>query len=411
MKKILLMILTPIVAMCVLSFGNGYFTTFSAIELTQKGHSHIVIGIISAAYFLGMTAGPYFSQYTIVRVGYIRAFSLFASAMAISTLLLGLFDGIAPWIILRFICGYSLAALFVIIESWCLLSADKKNRGTIFSIYLFVYYGTQAFSQLMLNFHFSNILIAYCFVSTLCSFAIVLMCFTKTVAPAPKAESVGSPLAIIKKVPLGMLAGFTGGFLLGSIYSMLPISLDGLGNNSFISIIMMTTILGGMALQIPIGKASDMIDRRLVMLGVGVALVVLSFLVFITYSNLMFFTIVMFLFGGGAFVVYPLAISHASDFLEEEQIMSAIGIITIFYGLGSVVGPLIISVIIDIIGNLGFFIVTAGMSCILCAYIFYRLFVRSKASDEESSNFALVSPESVSFGEAQEVVSDKLAEE
>lgn len=75
-----------------------------------------------------MTAGSYFSQFTIIRVGYIRAFVLFASLMAISTLIVGANKSVAVWILFRFLCGYSLAALFIIIESWCILSSDKKKQ-------------------------------------------------------------------------------------------------------------------------------------------------------------------------------------------------------------------------------------------------------------------------------------------
>lgn len=97
-RQTLFLILTPIVAMCVLSFGNGFFTTYSSIELNSLGRSNLMIGLISAAYFFGMTAGSYFSQFTIVRVGYIRAFVLFASLMAISTLTVGIFKEVPIWI-------------------------------------------------------------------------------------------------------------------------------------------------------------------------------------------------------------------------------------------------------------------------------------------------------------------------
>ena len=251
-RQTLFLILTPIVAMCVLSFGNEYFTTFSSIELNSLGRSNFMIGIISAAYFLGMTTGSYFSQFTIMRVGYIRAFVLFASMMAISTLLLRVFKGVAIWIIFRFACGYALAALFLIIESWCILSSEKKNRGLVFSIYLFVYYGTQALSQLMINVHFSDTLLAYCFISSLCSVAIVFMAFTKTVAPAPHSEEVCSPKKIIKKVPLAIVAATVGGATLGSVYTILPIFLVRVeSTHNLISVLMMVTILGGMLLQIP----------------------------------------------------------------------------------------------------------------------------------------------------------------
>ena len=100
--------------------------------------------MISACYFLGITIGSYYSQSTIVRVGYIRAFVIFASLMAISALMLGLTDSIHSWMLSRFINGYALAALFLIIESWCLLSTDKSQRGIVFSVYLFIYYGSQS---------------------------------------------------------------------------------------------------------------------------------------------------------------------------------------------------------------------------------------------------------------------------
>lgn len=405
-RQTLFLILTPIIAMCVLSFGNGYFTTYSSIELNSLGRSNLMIGIISAAYFFGMTAGSYFSQFTIVRVGYIRAFVLFASLMAISTLIVGINKSVPVWVFFRFVCGYSLAALFIVIESWCILSAEKKNRGLVFSIYLFVYYGTQALSQLMINVHFSNGLLAYCFISSLCSVAIVLMAFTKTVAPVPHSEEVCSPIRIIKKVPLAMAASVIGGSLLGSIYTLLPIFMVRVNiQHDMVSVLMMTTILGGMLLQVPIGKISDLMDRRKVILLAGAGILIASLLITVFHTSYLIFGVVIFVFGGCAFVIYPLSISHASDFLEENEVLGAIGVLTIAYGIGSVVSPVIISSVMSLFGPFGFFIITAILSAILCLYSTYRIFVRKSAVD--TSSFTIATPESLNFSEAQEIVSEK----
>ncbi|EDN35964.1 MFS transporter [Francisella tularensis subsp. novicida] len=409
-RQTLLIIITPIIAMCVLSFGNGFFTTYSSIELNDLGRSSLMIGIISAAYFFGMTAGSYFSQFTIIRVGYIRAFVLFASLMAISTLIVGANKSVAVWILFRFLCGYSLAALFIIIESWCILSSDKKNRGLIFSIYLFVYYGTQALSQLMINVHFSNGLLAYCFISSLCSVAIVLMAFTKTVAPVPHSEEICSPAKIIKKVPLAMVASVIGGSLLGSIYTLLPIFLVRVGSDhDMISVLMMTTILGGMLLQVPIGKLSDLIDRRKVIFLAGAGIFITSIFIFAFHTSYFIFAIIMFIFGGSAFVIYPLSISHASDFLNENEILGAIGVLTIAYGLGSVISPVVISGVMSVFGPFGFFIITALLSISLCLYSAYRISVRKSATDR--ATFTIATPESLNFTEAQEIISEKSSEE
>ncbi|GAB4222038.1 MAG: MFS transporter [Francisella sp.] len=405
-RQILFIIITPIIAMCVVSFGNGFFTTYSSIELNDIGFSGLIIGVISASYFLGMTIGSYFSQFTIIRVGYIRAFVLFASLMAISALILGANKSVLVWVFFRFVCGYSLSALFIIIESWCILSSDEKNRGLVFSIYLFIYYGTQALSQLMLNIYFSEVLLAYCFISSLFSIAIVLMAFTKTVAPAPHSEEICSPIKIIKQVPLAIVSSAIGGSLLGAIYSLLPIFLVRIGSeHNIVSLLMMTTILGGMLLQIPIGKLSDMIDRRIVIILAGTFIFISSLFIFIFHSSYFIFAILIFIFGGGAFVIYPLSISHACDFLEESEVLGAISILTIAYGLGSVISPIIVSGVMSIFGPFGFFIITTLLSFGLCAYAGYRIKVRKSSTDR--ATFMMATAESLSFSEAQEIVSDK----
>ena len=407
-RQTLLLILTPIVAMCVLSFGSGFFTTFSAME-NNLSRSNFMLGIISAAYFLGMTVGSYFSQFTIKRVGYIRAFVIFASLMAVSTLTLGVFKGIGIWILFMFMCGYALAALFLIIESWCILSSEKKDRGLVFSIYLFVYYGTQALSQLTIIVNFNPPLLAYCFISSLCSIAMILMASTKNVVPAPHSEEVCSPKKIIQKAPLAIVAGLVSGAIIGSVYSILPGFLERIGSSRhMISIFMMMVILGGMFLQVPIGKLSDIIDRRKVILFAAFGIIVTSICVFIFYKSYILFLIMLFLFGGCAFVIYPLAISHASDFLEEHEILGAIGVITIAYSVGSVIGPMIISNFMTIVGPFGFFIIMGIAGALLCVYTFYRLVSRENAID--IVQFTAVTPESVGFSEAQEVVYDKLSE-
>lgn len=408
-RKTLLLIITPIIAMCVLSFGNGFFTTYSSVELDALGRSNFMIGIISSAYFLGLTIGSYYSQFTVLRVGFIRAFVLFASLMAISTLVLGIFKGITVWIIFRFICGFSLAALFIIIESWCILSSEKKNRGLIFSIYLFIYYGSQAMSQLMINVHFSQSLLAYCFISTLCSIAIVLMAFTKTVAPVPHSEEVSSPLKIMKKVPLAVVAGLLGGATIGTIYTILPIFIVRVENShDVVSTIMMITILGGMLLQIPMGKLSDIIDRRKVILLASAGVLVASIAVCVFYKFYLIFALSLFLFGGCAFVIYPLSISHASDFLEENEVIGAIGVITISYGVGSVIGPVIITNFMSVVGPFGLFAMVILLSSILCVYTIYRIGKRSSATG--NVQFTAATPETIGFSEAQEVISEKLIE-
>jgi MFS family permease len=159
-----------------------------------------------------------------------------------------------------------------------------------------------------------------------------------------------------------------------------------------------------MLLQMPIGKLSDMMDRRKVVLMSGLLIILTSIFIYVSHSSLYMLYVAMFVFGGSAFVIYPLSISHASDMLEEHEIVGAIGIITIAYGVGSVLGPLLITNVMTVVGPYGFFLVMILLGAILCLYALYRLTIVK--SSENPVNFVAVSPVSMNTSEVLEVVSD-----
>ena len=140
----------------------------------------------------------------------------------------------------------------------------------------------------------------------------------------------------------------------------------------------------------------------------AIGILVTSILAILFHHSSILFALIIFFFGGCAFVIYPLSISHASDFLEENEILGAIGVITIAYGVGSVLGPIILSNFIAVVGPFGFFIVVGATSALLAIYTMYRLNHRQSVTD--TVYLPAVTPESVGFSEAQEVVSDKLVE-
>ena len=61
-----------------------------------------------------------------------------------------------------------------------------------------------------------------------------------------------------------------------------------------ISIFMMMVILGGMFLQVPIGKLSDIIDRRKVILFAAFGIIVTSICVFIFYKSYIVVSIILY---------------------------------------------------------------------------------------------------------------------
>ncbi|MDE4938439.1 MFS transporter, partial [Francisella tularensis subsp. holarctica] len=81
--------------------------------------------------------------------------------------------------------------------------------------------------------------------------------------------------------------------------TLLPIFLVRVGSDhDMISVLMMTTNLGGMLLQVPIGKISDLIDIRKVKFLAGAGIFINSIFKFAFHTSYVLFDIIMLSFGG-----------------------------------------------------------------------------------------------------------------
>ncbi|MDE4972141.1 MFS transporter, partial [Francisella tularensis subsp. holarctica] len=74
-------------------------------------------------------------------------------------------------------------------------------------------------------------------------------------------------------------------------------------DHDMISVLMKTTILGGMLLQVPIGKLSDLIDRSKVIFLAGAGIFITSIFIFAFHTSYCLFDIMIFICGGSAFVI------------------------------------------------------------------------------------------------------------
>ncbi|MCP4178383.1 MAG: MFS transporter [bacterium] len=404
MHKSFIPLVTPIISVCILTLGNGFFTTLTTMQLATFHLSTLLIGIISAAYFAGMLLGSFFSQNIIAKVGHIRAYSVFAALMSICCLFQGVVADPIIWGILRFLCGYALAGLFIVIESWCIAGVETQYKGRIMGFYLFAFYLAQAASQLFLKINYTPELVAFCVISGLACFSIIPVCLTRFDAPKPESPELVSPIKYFKIIPLGIIAAFISGVILGGIYTMLPLAFKSINfTNSQIAYIMSITIFGGMLFQLPIGKISDLYDRRKVMLFVCIIIALLSVVICIFHNSYLQLFIFCFLIGSVSFAIYPLSISHSSDRVDVSKSVAVISIITLFYGIGSMVGPLAATGFIDLFdGVVGFFLFTLTFSFILGAYVIWKVIFKKSVDDSEKISFTAIAP-GIAIGMAEVV--------
>jgi len=374
----------PLLSLFILILGNGLFTTLIPVRLHIEESSALTIGIMSAAYYLGLVCASFRTERAIIRVGHIRAFSAFASALSVVSLLQGIFVIPWLWIILRFLGGFATAGLFIVIESWLLILGTIKTRGQILALYMIALYAAQALGQFLINLGDPTTLLLFAVTAMLSSLSVIPLAMAKIGLPQFEEPSTLSFKKLYHKSASGIIGCFSSGLILGAIYGLLPVFiLEKTTNNSAIALFMAATIFGGMALQYPVGRLSDFIERRTVLAAVAFCTVVISLLVNFLFTWHWAALAGVFLFGGLTFTLYPISISHACDSLDQKDIVSGTQGLLLAYGLGAAAGPVIAPLFIHLLGPNGLFIYFALISGLLGLFFLWRKTYVTASTQEE----------------------------
>lgn len=349
MYKVIIKNMAPLVALFIFVLGNGLFGTYLANVLAVQQESSITIGMMTTFLYAGLVIGSFNIEKLIARVAHIRAYAAFASLIAVIPLIHLLCHDIYFWFVLRLIYGVATAGIYIVIESWLLSHATAKSRGQVLALYMVTFYASQSLGQLLLKLDNQQGIIIYVMISILTSLSVVPMALTKASLPIHSEASTLNLSSIYKKCASGLFGCLFGGLILGALYGLFPVFLlknlgrtDAVANNMFI------LILGGMLLQYPIGKVSDLIERRLVLLFICIASLGILALMTLTLANHAAFLLLTLLLGGCTFTIYPVSISYGCDNLEPKDIVSGTQTLLLAYSVGAMIGPVIASLFMSL---------------------------------------------------------------
>jgi len=79
------------------------------------------------------------------------------------------------------------------------------------------------------------------------------------------------------------------------------------------------------------------------------------------------------LFGGLAIPLYSICIAYTNDHLHPSQMIAASGALVLTSGLGAVLGPILIAIIMDRFGDQMFFWSMGGVHGLMGLYALYRM--------------------------------------
>ena len=370
----------------IICLAHGLQGTLIGVRSVIEGFSFFATGIVVAGYYVGYLAGSLLIPILLKRVGHIRVFAALASLASIAILLHSVLLNPYSWFCIRILTGISLSGIFVIMESWLNDKSTNQSRGQLLSIYMIITFSFLGIGQFLLNISDPSKVDLFILVSILLSFALLPILLSVTEQPNvanPKSLSlkelfVISPLGFVGALSTGLIHSAVFGY--GAVYA----ASKELGVFE-ISIFMVIISSFGAISQWPVGYLSDKIDRRIILIGTTfIASGLCLFIVASSYISLIVFFVFVALYSSMCLPMYSLAVAHINDFLKPDEIVAASSSFAILVGIGAVMGPILVSNFMSLIGPNGYFVYLLIGHTLLGLFGLYRMAKRAKPEDLES---------------------------
>jgi len=174
---------------------------------------------------------------------------------------------------------------------------------------------------------------------------------------------------------------------------------------------MSLAVIGGAALQYPLGRWSDRVDRRrVILLTASVASLIGLILVLVPSLSATVLLATAVPLGAFLFALYPLCVAHVNDHVEEGEFVEASSSMLLLYGGGSVIGPILAALLMDRIGSSALFVFIATVYGLFVVFVITRLWASPRPAAADRGDFVAM-PFSATRGLDLDPRSEELIEE
>jgi MFS family permease len=371
LKSVFSLILSTLLMMV----GFGLASYVLPVRSVIEGWSTLTISLIATGYTLGFTVSCIVTPKFVARVGHVRVFAALITLLSIAILMCGLVVDWRAWIFFRAISGFAISGSYLVIESWLNERVTNENRGMLFSLYLITtMVGTIGGQYLVpLGDPTNSSLFILC--GVLFSLALLPTALSSSAMPAPPAQANFDVPGLYRRSPVAVVGAFLAGAMSGAWLNLGGVFTQKIGLSTAEGATLLAALLAGSAIsQIPIGRTSDRIDRRIVMVGCGIVGVgsCLAMVAFVDSSPLVLYMIAAFV-GSVLFPIYALNVAHANDLARPNEYVEVSSGMMITYGIGTISGPLMVGPVMDRFGPPSLFAVLAVYFALYAAYAAWRI--------------------------------------
>jgi MFS family permease len=365
--------LLPVYVAC-LAFGVqvGAALPLVPLALERRGVDNFTIGLVSAAWGIGMISTAHRIPAAAARIGTIPLICLSLLMTAGISVAFAYTEGTVLWFVLSLLSGVSGGVPWVVSEIWINLVVDESRRGRAVAIYSSLVAVGLAVGPLILQVvgvYGPRPFLASAVLTLL--IAVPLLPSWRT-APVIEDAPTGGFLRMAMLAPVAMLAAFACGLGEQAAFSFLPVYAVTSGVPPETGAMWLSAfVIGNLALQWPIGWAADHWDRRKVLAACALfsgAMTILLPMIDLQSAGIL---TLLLLWGGISFGIYTVGLALLGQRFTGGDIAVANAAFTIFYTAGGLIGRPITGAAMDVMGDLGFgpsiavFYLAAGMGALL----------------------------------------------
>lgn len=355
--------------------GMGLMSVLLPLRMQEAGFSTTEIGIMSAGFATGFFLGCIFAPRLILRIGHIRAFACFATVLSALTLALAIDTDLALWTSARLLSGICFAGLLTISDSWISGETEASVRGRVMAVYMIFYKMAQALGPLVFTFAAISGNWHFMLVSALFSLSLLPVALREGGNPTPPLKERMTLKKVYQTTPLAVVGCMCLGMTNSPMNNLIAIYGVEIGLEISGAVMLSAALqVGALALQWPMGWASDKRDRRKVMIfGMLMMAMFSAIIAFMPTMPLWVYIILVGVLGGFAMSIYPIILAHAGDYTSSKQMVPLCATLMLAFAVGMAIGPITGSFAMDVLGPEGLFIHTILFCLVFVIFALYRM--------------------------------------
>ncbi|MCR9128499.1 MAG: MFS transporter [Alphaproteobacteria bacterium] len=255
------------------------------------------------------------------------------------------------WWVLRFVTGCAVTLIFVGSETWINQLAKPEHRASLLAAYATVLsagFGSGGLMLAALGSQGYAPWFAGAAIFVLGAIPILILRGPDLVPPTAGETGLKALIGAARLAPPAILAGLVFGAMETGVFTLVPVYAERLGfAEAMVGIIVAAAALGGIALQIPVGRIADRVGRLTTLRAVAAAGIVLPLLAALAGATLTLLLPMVFLFAGLASAFYTLGLALMGERVQPGALASANAAFIFAYGIGSLVGPPVMGAAMD----------------------------------------------------------------